>query len=66
MRSCAKEDTPKTRTSNPCPHPEEELSHFGDVTICQHCWTQVDLQVATTLEDPETEEEDQAHAVSAA
>ncbi len=43
---CARaEETPKTPPKNPCPHPPEECSHFGETTICRHCWNQLDLHM---------------------
>jgi hypothetical protein len=54
------------RMENLCPHPLEELSHFGEVTVCQHCWTLIDVQEGTTLGDPPQAEEGQAHATCAA
>ena len=62
----AAEETTKPEPKNPCPHPEEELSHFGDVVICQHCWNVIDRQAEITSEDHETAGEDQAHAVCVA
>jgi DNA-binding MarR family transcriptional regulator len=60
------EETPQRPPANPCPHPLEELSHFGEVTVCQHCWTMVDVHADTALGDPAQAEEGQAHATSAA
>jgi DNA-binding MarR family transcriptional regulator len=54
------------RMENLCPHPLEERSHFGEVTVCQHCWTLIDVQEGTTLGDPAQGEEGQAHATCAA
>jgi DNA-binding transcriptional ArsR family regulator len=62
----AAEETPKTRTSNPCPHPLEELSHYDDVTICRHCWTMIDGRAHTTLGGSEPGEKPHAHATCAA
>ncbi len=57
---------PKTPPENPCPHPLEERSYFGDITVCQHCWTMLDMQADTTPRGPEQGEESQAHAACAA
>jgi hypothetical protein len=54
------------RMENPCPHPLEERSTFGEIVICQHCWTLIDVQEGTTLGDPAQAEEGQAHASCAA
>ena len=56
------QETSKTPPSNPCPHPLEELSHFGTITICQHCWAMLDTQTATTPGDPQQGEESQTQA----
>jgi DNA-binding MarR family transcriptional regulator len=61
-----REETPQRQPANPCLHPLEELSHFGEVTVCQHCWTLIDVQADTTLGDPAQAEEGQAHATCAA
>jgi hypothetical protein len=60
------EASPKTPPTHPCPHPLEERSFFGDITVCQHCWSMLDLQADTTPRGPEPGEEDQAHAACAA
>jgi DNA-binding MarR family transcriptional regulator len=60
------EETSKTPPGNPCPHPLEERSYFGDIAVCQHCWSMLDLQADTTPGGPETGEEGQAHAACAA
>jgi DNA-binding MarR family transcriptional regulator len=57
---------PQTPPENPCPHPLEERSYFGDITVCQHCWSMLDLQVNTTPGSSEQAEESQAHAACAA
>ena len=41
--AAAGEATPEPRTSNPCLHPREERSYFGDIAVCQHCWAIVEL-----------------------
>jgi hypothetical protein len=46
MRSGAEANPPQAAASNPCPHPLEERSYFGDIAICQHCWTMLEC---TTL-----------------
>ena len=56
------EENSTTPPSNPCPHPLEELSYFGDLAICQHCWAMLDRQAAPTLGDPEPGKESQAQA----
>jgi DNA-binding MarR family transcriptional regulator len=61
-----REETQQRQPANPCPHPLEELSHFGEVTVCQHCWTLIDVHADTTLRDPAQAEEGQAHATCAA
>jgi DNA-binding MarR family transcriptional regulator len=54
----AADETPKTPPSNPCPHPFEERSYFGDIVVCQHCWTMLDAHsLSTTMEGSETHEE---------
>lgn len=58
----AAEETPETRPANLCLHPLEERSYFGDIAICQHCWTILDRQAATTLGDSEQGEESQGQA----
>lgn len=42
------EDTPQTPPSNPCPHPLEERSYFGELAVCQHCWTMLDCATLPT------------------
>ena len=62
----AAEETPKTSTNNPCPHPLEERSYFGDIAVCQHCWAMFDNHTETTPGGLEQGEEGQAHATCAA
>ena len=62
----AAEETPETQAVNPCPHPLEERSYYGDIEVCQHCWVLFDIQAATTSEGPAAGEEGQAHATCAA
>jgi len=57
----AREETPKTRTGNPCPHPLEERISPGDITICLHCMAILDRQADITLEGPERAGEVQVH-----
>jgi hypothetical protein len=62
----ATEETQKTRTTNPCPHPLEERISPGDIIICLHCMAILDRQTDLTLESLERAEEGQAHATCAA
>jgi DNA-binding MarR family transcriptional regulator len=50
------EESPKTPPGNPCPHPLGETSCFGEIAVCHHCWTMLDL---TTL--PTSEKTHKAH-----
>jgi hypothetical protein len=45
----AADKTPKAPAGNPCPHPLEEHSHFGDVVICQHCWSMIDVRTLSRV-----------------
>jgi hypothetical protein len=38
-----KETHPHDRTANPCTHPQEEITQFGDIVLCQHCWSLLNL-----------------------
>ena len=58
----AAEEPPDTRPANPCPHPLDERSYFGELAVCQHCWAMLDTQTATTLGDPQLGEESQTQA----
>jgi DNA-binding MarR family transcriptional regulator len=60
------ETRPKTPPENPCPHPLEERSYFGDIAVCHHCWGMLDLHANTTPGGSELGEESQAHAACAA
>jgi Helix-turn-helix domain len=64
--SARAEEPPKTAAGNPCVHPIEQLSHFGEITVCQHCWRLLDQQADTTPGHPAQGEEGQAHAACAA
>jgi hypothetical protein len=56
----AKEPPPHDRTANPCTHPQEDISQFGDIVICQHCWSMLDLPAhPEALGEPGTPREDQ-------
>ena len=60
------EEPPKTPAVNPCTHPVEQLSHFGEITVCQHCWTMLDQQADTTPGHPAQGEKNQVYAACAA
>jgi hypothetical protein len=63
----AAEETPKASANNPCPHPLEERSYFGDIEVCQHCWGLLNSHTrASTMEGPETHEEGHPPDVHAA
>jgi hypothetical protein len=61
----AEEKTPETPSVNPCSHPLEERSYFGDITVCQHCWELLENTEGVTERASEREEA-QAHATCAA
>ena len=66
MRSGAEEKPLKTTASSPCPHPEEERSYFGDITVCQHCWRMLDTNLLPEAgRPPETPREGTADANAA-
>lgn len=45
-RSGADETPLKTSGRNPCPHPVEERSYFGnEAVICRHCWARLDTDL---------------------
>jgi hypothetical protein len=58
--------TPKMPVRNPCMHPVEHLSHFGDVTLCQHCWSMLELPTCSgAMGEPGVHREDTAVASAA-
>jgi hypothetical protein len=60
------EETPKMPVTNPCTHPVEQLSHFGDVTVCHHCWGMLELPTYPgAMGEPETHKEDTGVASAA-
>ena len=56
----AEKEKPEIQPSNPCPHPIEERSYFGDIAVCQHCWARLDSRGENTPGAPEHGEEGQA------
>jgi DNA-binding transcriptional ArsR family regulator len=61
----AEEKTQEPPLANPCPHPEEERSYFGNIAVCQHCWELLEDTEGVTERASERDEA-QAHAASAA
>lgn len=60
----AADETPQTTANTPCPHPLEERSVFGDITVCQHCWKTLTTQADPGPGAPEPGEEAQAHSAT--
>jgi DNA-binding transcriptional ArsR family regulator len=57
-RSGAAENHPQAPPSHLCPHPIQEQSHFGAITVCQHCWAIVDPHaLSDAIERPTAHEE---------
>ena len=60
------EEPPQMPVTNPCTHPVEQLSHFGDVTVCHHCWGMLELPTCSSaMGEPETHREDTGVASAA-
>ena len=60
------EESPKIPGRNPCAHPVEQLSHFGDITVCQHCWNMLELPTCSgAMGEPVAHKEDTGVASAA-
>jgi hypothetical protein len=66
VRSGAEEKPLKTTARPPCPHPLEERSYYGAITVCQHCWSLLDINLFPAAErSPEAPKEGTADATAA-
>jgi hypothetical protein len=60
------EENPPPPPVHPCPHPLEEHSHFGEIVICQHCWTMLDLHLSSAAMGAAQLQEDETTSSHAA
>jgi len=42
------EEPQKPPTGNLCSHPLPEISRFGEIAVCRHCWTMLDTDIFVT------------------